>query len=70
MTSQKEFMLGCLIGGVLGASAAVLVSSSLLNGVKRLQPNKGKKHAVVKKAKSELPSKRAKIRKSKDTMPA
>lgn len=32
-TSEKEFIVGCLVGGLIGASAALLMPKRFLNGI-------------------------------------
>jgi gas vesicle protein len=32
-SSQKDFMVGCLLGGLIGASAALLMPKKFLNGI-------------------------------------
>lgn len=76
MTSQKEFVIGCFIGGVLGASAALLVPR-FLNGAearkgheKRPRHQKGGGAALNSHAREMVkPLKPKKARSKKSTKP-
>jgi gas vesicle protein len=46
MSSQKEFIVGCLIGGVLGTLGALTLPKRYLNGIERLHPRAKKKQTL------------------------
>ena len=45
MSSQREFIIGCLVGGFLGASAALVLPNKLLNRVSTRPAKHPKNHA-------------------------
>lgn len=66
-TSQKEFIVGCFLGGLLGASAALLVHKKFLNGTKGVthKVSKNTRHkAKVRASVKRFAVKKSKLRKS------
>lgn len=57
--STKEFILGCLVGGILGAATAMLVPKKFLNGIMQAS-SKRNRNLSNEKAHTTSPSYKAK----------
>lgn len=58
-TSQRDFIIGCLIGGIVGASAALLMPQELIKGIN------GVKTKTLKRLKASTSTKKSPSKKHK-----